>query len=75
MQTPGPWAPGAIPTIDFLLYRFGAVVKKLAVKSQDWILRRSGLDQAERLEMHGVFAKPPVTDPMIHITSREAPCP
>jgi len=21
-QTPGPWAPGAIPTVDFLLYRF-----------------------------------------------------
>ena len=35
MRTPGPWAPGAIPTVDFLLYGFGAVVKKMGVKSHD----------------------------------------
>ena len=29
------WAPGAIPTVDFLLYGFGAVVKKMGVKSHD----------------------------------------
>src|ERR1700674_1733804 len=27
------WAPGAIPTVDFLLHHPGAVVKKMAVKS------------------------------------------
>jgi hypothetical protein len=37
---PAMWAPGAIPTVDFLLYRFGAVVKKMGVKSHDGILRR-----------------------------------
>jgi hypothetical protein len=26
-------APGAIPTVDFLLYRLAAVVKKMSVKS------------------------------------------
>ena len=34
MQTPGPWAPGAIPTVDFLLHWFRVVVKKMGVKSQ-----------------------------------------
>src|SRR5258705_8488932 len=72
MQTPGPWAPGAIPTVDFLLYRFRAAVKKMGVKSQDRIRRRSGLHQTERLEMHREFAKPPLTDAIIHITSSEA---
>ena len=33
------WAPGAIPTADFLLYHLGAVVKKMGVKSQDWTQR------------------------------------
>src|SRR6267378_6027210 len=33
-------APGAIPTLDFLLHRFGAAVKKTAVKSLDWMRRR-----------------------------------
>ncbi|HZE46777.1 MAG TPA: hypothetical protein VE087_07860, partial [Xanthobacteraceae bacterium] len=28
---PAVWAPGAIPTVDFLLYRFGAIVKKMGV--------------------------------------------
>ena len=32
---PALWAPGAIPTVDFLLYGFGAVVKKMGVKSHD----------------------------------------
>jgi hypothetical protein len=30
--------------------------------------------QAERLEMHREFAKPPLTDAIIHITSSEVPC-
>ena len=38
---PARWAPGAISTVDFLLYRFGAIVKKMAVKSHDWTGRRS----------------------------------
>src|ERR1700687_4014570 len=29
-------APGAIPTLDFLLHHLGAVVKKTGVKSKDW---------------------------------------
>jgi len=29
--------PGAIPTVDFLLYHLGAVVKKMGVKTHDWI--------------------------------------
>src|SRR4030081_4066935 len=37
---PALWAPGAIPTVDFLLYRFGAIVKKMGVKTHDWIARR-----------------------------------
>src|SRR5258706_15873829 len=50
-------APGAIPTVDFLLYRFGAVVKKMAVKSHDWIRRR--IQQAARMEPSGLgFGKP-----------------
>jgi hypothetical protein len=32
---PAWWAPGAIPTVDFLLYHIVAVVKKTAVKSHD----------------------------------------
>ena len=32
-KRPGRWAPGAIPTVDFLLYGLGAVVKKTGVKS------------------------------------------
>ena len=32
-KRPALWVPGAIPTVDFLLYRFGAVVKKMGVKS------------------------------------------
>jgi len=30
------FVPGAIPTVDFLLHQFGALVKKTAVKSLDW---------------------------------------
>ena len=33
MQTPGAWGPGAVPTVDFLLSRLGAIVKKMGVKS------------------------------------------
>jgi hypothetical protein len=33
-------APGAIPTVDFLLYHPGAVVKKMGVKSHDRAARR-----------------------------------
>jgi hypothetical protein len=32
---PAASAPGAIPTVDFLLHRFGAVVKKMGVKTHD----------------------------------------
>src|SRR5712672_1668825 len=34
-------APGAIPTLDFLLYGFGAAVKKVGVKIKDWTRRRT----------------------------------
>src|SRR5258705_2372418 len=34
VQTPS--AVGAIPIVDFLLYHFAVIVKKMAVKSQDW---------------------------------------
>src|SRR5712671_5212732 len=33
-------AVGAIPTVDFLLYHFAVIVKKMAVKSQDWTRRQ-----------------------------------
>ncbi len=54
---PAPWATGAIPTVDFLLYRFGAIVKKMGVKTHDWIRRRSR--QVARMEPSGLaFGKP-----------------
>src|ERR1700688_457097 len=34
-KRPARWAPGAIPTLDFILYHPGAVVKKVDVKSND----------------------------------------
>jgi hypothetical protein len=34
------WAPGAIPTVDFLLHHPRAFVKKTGVKSLDWNGRR-----------------------------------
>jgi hypothetical protein len=34
-KRPALWAPGAIPTVDFLLHHFGATVKKTAVKNND----------------------------------------
>src|SRR3979411_1092733 len=40
-KRPARWAPGAIPTVDFLLYRFGAAVKKMGVKNKDWTQRRT----------------------------------
>src|SRR5712671_4670270 len=50
-------APGAIPTVDFLLYCFGAVVKKMAVKSHDWSRRR--IQQVAHTEPSGLgFGKP-----------------
>jgi hypothetical protein len=33
---PALWAAGAIPTLDFILHRRGAAVKKMRVKSKDW---------------------------------------
>src|SRR3981081_3195499 len=33
--------PGAIPTVDFLLYPFAPVVKKVVVKNRDWTGRRT----------------------------------
>ncbi len=54
---PALWAPGAIRTVDFLLYRFGAIVKKMGVKTHDWIRRRSR--QVARMEPSGLaFGKP-----------------
>jgi len=41
-------APGAIPTVDFLLPPRGAAVKKMAVKSHDWIRRR--IQRVARME-------------------------
>src|SRR6266404_5591923 len=32
-KRPALWAPGALPTVDFLLHHLGAVVKKMGVKS------------------------------------------
>jgi hypothetical protein len=32
-KRPTVWAPGAIPTVDFLLHHLGAMVKKMGVKS------------------------------------------
>jgi hypothetical protein len=39
METPGSVAPGAIPTVDFLLARRAAPVKKMRVKNQVCIWR------------------------------------
>jgi hypothetical protein len=39
-KRPALWVPGAIPTVDFLLHHFGAVVKKVGVKSQDCVQRK-----------------------------------
>jgi hypothetical protein len=40
MRRPALWAPGAIPTVEFILHHLGADVKKMAVKSNVWIRRR-----------------------------------
>jgi hypothetical protein len=54
---PARWVPGAIPTVDFLLYRFGAIVKKMAVKSHDGIRRR--IQHVARMEPSSLaFGKP-----------------
>jgi hypothetical protein len=34
------WAPGAIPTVDFILPYCGRAVKKMGVKNKDWTRRR-----------------------------------
>jgi hypothetical protein len=39
-KRPALWVPGAIPTVDFLLYHIAGVVKKMAVKNNDWTPRR-----------------------------------
>ena len=46
---PAAWTPGAIPTVDFLLYRFGAIVKKMGVKSHDG--SRHSVARMERSEI------------------------
>ena len=46
-KRPALWAPGAIPTVNFLLHHFAVVVKKVDVKSHDRTRRRIAQRLAE----------------------------